>query len=79
VQCVPKKGGVTVVKREKVELNPTRIVTGWKICMDYRNLDKATIKYPFHLCDSLIKCCTDWLGKTFTASLMDTQAKTDLL
>ncbi|KAJ9536230.1 hypothetical protein OSB04_un000596 [Centaurea solstitialis] len=31
VQCVPKKGGTTVVTNEKNELIPTRIVTGWRI------------------------------------------------
>ena len=44
VQVVPKKGGTTVVKNENNELLPTRIVTGWRICNDYRNLDKVTRK-----------------------------------
>ncbi|XP_062093814.1 uncharacterized protein LOC133799840 [Humulus lupulus] len=34
VQCVPKKGRITVVKNEENKLIPTRIVTGWRICMD---------------------------------------------
>jgi hypothetical protein len=29
VHCVPKKGGLTVVKNEKNELIPQRTVTGW--------------------------------------------------
>ena len=29
VQCVPKKGGMTVVPNEKNELVPMRPVTGW--------------------------------------------------
>ena len=33
---VPKKGGFTVIKNEKNELIPTRIVTGWRVCIDYR-------------------------------------------
>ncbi|KAL4271777.1 hypothetical protein GQ457_13G016270 [Hibiscus cannabinus] len=44
VQCVPKKGGKTVVTNEANELLPTRTVTGWRICMDYRKLNKATKK-----------------------------------
>ena len=34
VQVVPKKGGMTVVKNEKNELIPQRIVTGWWMCID---------------------------------------------
>nr|GFB94990.1 reverse transcriptase domain-containing protein [Tanacetum cinerariifolium] len=30
VHCIPKKGGFTVVKNEKNELIPTRLVTGWR-------------------------------------------------
>ncbi|XP_049394594.1 uncharacterized protein LOC125858852 [Solanum stenotomum] len=44
VQRVPKKGGITVVRNEKNELIPTRTVTGWRICMDYRKLNVATRK-----------------------------------
>ena len=49
VQVVPKKGGMTVVKNEKNELIPTRTVTGWRICIDYRKLNKATRKDHFPL------------------------------
>ncbi|KAL5583482.1 hypothetical protein UlMin_015924 [Ulmus minor] len=49
VQCVPKKGGMTVVENEKNELIPTRVVTGWRICMDYRRLNKNTWKDHFPL------------------------------
>ena len=49
VQVVPKKGGTTVVKNENNELLPTRTVTGWRICIDYRRLNKATRKYHFPL------------------------------
>nr|GEU44663.1 reverse transcriptase domain-containing protein [Tanacetum cinerariifolium] len=31
IQCVPKKGGITVVMNENDELLPTRAVTGWRI------------------------------------------------
>ncbi|KAL4385709.1 hypothetical protein GQ457_15G017600 [Hibiscus cannabinus] len=49
VQCVPKKGGMTVISNEKNELIPTRTVTGWRVCMDYRTLNKATRKDHFPL------------------------------
>ncbi|KAL4340942.1 hypothetical protein GQ457_08G031580 [Hibiscus cannabinus] len=49
VQCVPKKGGITVVSNEKNELIPTRTITGWRVCMDYWKLNKATINDHFPL------------------------------
>ena len=49
IQVVPKKGGTTVVKNENNEFLPTRIVTGWRICIDYRRLNKVTRKYHFSL------------------------------
>ena len=39
---VPKKGGFTVIINEKNELIPTRTVTGWSVCIDYRKLEKTT-------------------------------------
>nr|GEY16109.1 reverse transcriptase domain-containing protein [Tanacetum cinerariifolium] len=35
VHYVPKKGGMTVVENEDNELIPTRIVTGWRVFIDY--------------------------------------------
>nr|GFC21456.1 reverse transcriptase domain-containing protein [Tanacetum cinerariifolium] len=35
VHCVPKKGGFTVVENKENELIPTRLVTGWRVCIDY--------------------------------------------
>ncbi|GJV85920.1 reverse transcriptase domain-containing protein [Tanacetum coccineum] len=49
VHCVPKKGGMTVVTNDENELVPTRLVTGWRVCIDYRKLNEATRKdhFPF--------------------------------
>nr|GEZ60233.1 reverse transcriptase domain-containing protein [Tanacetum cinerariifolium] len=44
IHCVPKKGGMTVVANENNELIPTRLVTGWRVCIDYRKLNDATRK-----------------------------------
>nr|GEV43252.1 reverse transcriptase domain-containing protein [Tanacetum cinerariifolium] len=49
IHCVPKKGGMTVVVNENNELIPTRLVTGWRVCIDYRKLNDATRKYHFSL------------------------------
>ena len=49
VHVVPKKGGFTVIHNEKNELIPTRTVTGWRVCIDYRKLNTATIKDHFPL------------------------------
>ncbi|KAH9718247.1 hypothetical protein KPL71_022145 [Citrus sinensis] len=49
IQCVPKKGGITIITNEKNELIPTRTVTRWRVCMDYKKLNKATRKDHFPL------------------------------
>ena len=49
VQVVPKKSGVTVVKNEENELVPTRIQTGWRVCIDYRKLNATIRKDHFPL------------------------------
>jgi hypothetical protein len=49
VQVVPKKGGMMVVENSKNELIPQRTVTRWRMCIDYKKLDKATKKGHFPL------------------------------
>ena len=46
---MPKKGGITLIKTENNILLPSKTVTGWRICIDYRKLNKATRKYHFPL------------------------------
>nr|GEU46770.1 reverse transcriptase domain-containing protein [Tanacetum cinerariifolium] len=46
VHCVPKKGGFTVVENEEKELIPTRLVTGWRVCIDYHQ-EKTTFTCPY--------------------------------
>ncbi|XP_035545115.1 uncharacterized protein LOC118348198 [Juglans regia] len=49
IHVIPKKSGLTIVKNEKDELIPTRISTGWQMCIDYRKLNAATRKDHFPL------------------------------
>ena len=49
VHVVPKDGGFTVIRNEKNELIPTRTVTGWKVCIDYKKLNTVTKKDHFPL------------------------------
>lgn len=46
---VPKKGGITVVKKDKDELIPMQTVTGHRMFIDSRKLNAATRKYHFPL------------------------------
>nr|GEX20493.1 reverse transcriptase domain-containing protein [Tanacetum cinerariifolium] len=57
VHCVPKKGGFTVVENEENELIPTRLVTGWRVCIDYRKLNEATRKdhFPLPFMDQMLE------------------------
>ncbi|CAN6695199.1 unnamed protein product [Malus baccata var. baccata] len=57
VQVVPKKSGVTVVKNAEDELVPTRIQTGWRVCIDYRKLNNTTRKdhFPLPFIDQMLE------------------------
>ncbi|KAG9444879.1 hypothetical protein H6P81_016219 [Aristolochia fimbriata] len=57
VQVVPKKGGMTVIKNANNELIPTRTVTGWRVCIDYKKLNSATRKdhFPLPFIDQMLE------------------------
>nr|GEW07127.1 reverse transcriptase domain-containing protein [Tanacetum cinerariifolium] len=57
IHCVPKKGGMTVVANENNELILTRLVTGWRVCIDYRKLNDATRKdhFPLPFMDQMLE------------------------
>ena len=48
-----------MIKTENNALLPSRIVTGWRICIDYQKLNKATRKdhFPLPFMDQML----DWL------------------
>jgi hypothetical protein len=57
VQVVPKKGGMTVICNEKNELIPQWTATGWRMCIDYQKLNKATRKdhFPLPFIDEMLE------------------------
>ncbi|GJT21702.1 reverse transcriptase domain-containing protein [Tanacetum coccineum] len=48
---------MTVVTNDENELVPTRLVTGWRVCIDYRKLNEATRKdhFPFPFMDQMLE------------------------
>ena len=57
MEVVPRKGGMTVIKNDQDELISTRIVTEWRMCIDYRKLNNATRKdhYPLPFMDQILE------------------------
>nr|XP_043625596.1 uncharacterized protein LOC122597020 [Erigeron canadensis] len=57
IHCVPKKGGMTVITNDRNELVPTRTITGWRVCIDYRKLNDSTRKdhFPLPFIDQMLE------------------------
>ncbi|GJU03517.1 hypothetical protein Tco_1113855 [Tanacetum coccineum] len=60
VHCVPKKGGITIIENDDNELIPTRLITGWRVCIDYLKLNDATRKdhFPLPFMDQMLERLT---------------------
>ena len=56
-QVVPKKSRVTVLANEHNELIPTRVTTGWRVCINYRKLNAGTRKdhFPLPFVDQMLE------------------------
>nr|GFA81160.1 DNA-directed DNA polymerase [Tanacetum cinerariifolium] len=52
-----KKDGFTVLENEENELILARLVTGWRVCIDYRKLNDATRKdhFPLPFMDQMLE------------------------
>nr|GEZ90262.1 DNA-directed DNA polymerase [Tanacetum cinerariifolium] len=81
-----EKGGFTIVENEENELIPTRLVTGWRVCIDYRKLNEATRKdhFPLPFMDQMLErlagneyyCILDGFSRYMLAIFHDMVEKT---
>ena len=57
VQVVPKKGGMAVFPNDNNGLIAQRLPTGWRMCIDYRKLNKATRMdhFPLPFIDEMLE------------------------
>nr|GEW13403.1 DNA-directed DNA polymerase [Tanacetum cinerariifolium] len=82
-----QEGCMTVVANENNELIPTRLVTGWRVCINYRKLNDATRKdhFPLPFMDQMLErlvgnefyCILDGFSRYFQISIdLQDQEKT---
>jgi hypothetical protein len=57
IHVVPKRVGLMVVENKDGELLPTRVQSGWRVCIYYRKLNAATRKdhFPLPFIDQMVE------------------------
>ncbi|GJZ07680.1 reverse transcriptase domain-containing protein [Tanacetum coccineum] len=57
LKSLKQKGGITVIENDDSEFIPTRLVTGWRVCIDYQKLNDATRKdhFPLPFMDQMLE------------------------
>nr|GFB02285.1 reverse transcriptase [Tanacetum cinerariifolium] len=80
INCVSKKGGMTVITNDENEVVLTRLVTRWRVCINYQKLNEATRKdhFPLPFMDQMIErligneyyCFLDGFSGTFQRCMM---------
>jgi hypothetical protein len=57
IHVVPMRAGVTVVQNKEGKLVPTRVQSGWRVCIDYCKLNTATRKdhFPLPFIDQMVE------------------------
>ena len=74
VHMVPKKSGITVEVNDKGEEIQKRLTSGWRVCIDYRKLNKATRKdhYPLPFIDQILEKLSGLNFSIFLMVIQDT-------
>jgi hypothetical protein len=57
IHVVPKRAGLTVVENQDGNLVPTRVQSGWRVCIDYRKLNGTTRddRFPLPFIDQMVE------------------------
>ena len=57
IYCIPKKEGMIIMKNKEEDLIPTKVVSSWRVYIDYRKLNAAIRKdyFPLPFIDKVLE------------------------